>query len=169
MYASLILPEQFYLLVNFLVVWMKAQSPQKQMSGTFRWISILHFALGCQNPKGWKKRLIQLFFVSSENKSIPICFCTKQVRITSYNAFKSSAVPTWLVRVYRKHWGKHFAYLVFSSLVGVKEWHVIVDDSTLYLIHIRRSNLPIFCRKQHGTTTAAHHPVGQSPVSKAPN
>lgn len=45
--------KKFYLLVNFLVVWMKAQSPQKQMSGTFRWISILHFTLGCQNPKSW--------------------------------------------------------------------------------------------------------------------
>lgn len=35
-HAAFILSEQFYLLVNFLVVWMKAQSPQKQMSGTFR-------------------------------------------------------------------------------------------------------------------------------------
>lgn len=53
--------KKFYLLVNLLAVWMKAQSPQKQMSGAFRWISILHFTLGCQNPKGWIEVCSYLF------------------------------------------------------------------------------------------------------------
>lgn len=95
--------------------------------------NVWHFQMNFYPPfrswlpesKGLKKRLIQLFlFHLRINPSI--CFCTKHVRSVSYNTFKSSVVPTWLVRVYRKHWGEHFTYLVFSSLVEVKEWHVIV-------------------------------------------
>lgn len=39
-----------YLLVDLLVGWMESQGPQKQMSCTFRWTSILQLALGCHNP-----------------------------------------------------------------------------------------------------------------------
>lgn len=50
-----------YLLVNLLVRGMESQGPQKQMSGTFRWTSVLQLTLSCHNPEGLKRQRQQVF------------------------------------------------------------------------------------------------------------
>lgn len=52
-------------MVDFLVSWMESQGPQKQMSCTFRWTSVLQLTLGSHNPEGLK---------GSGNKSLIIAF-----------------------------------------------------------------------------------------------
>lgn len=41
----------FYLLVDFLVVWVEAQRPQKQVSRALGGISILQLTLGSHDPQ----------------------------------------------------------------------------------------------------------------------
>lgn len=145
----------FYLLVDFLVGWMESQGPQKQMSCTFRWISVLQLTLGSHNPEGFK---------GSGNKSLIIAIWfwwhsnVGHGKLDNWAA-RLPGLSEWMASMEEKTlliwllvaWWE--ATRTSISIVTRKQYHLLTRKIQLHS--------PTSYRKQHGKATAARHPVGE--------